>query len=427
MMYAEPNTLSLLAAIQAITDGKITAKQLTQSCLSRIATRDSTVRAWTHLAGEAALTATKNIIKGPLHGVPIGVKDLIDTHDMPTGYGSSIYSNYQPGWDATCVTAIRNAGGIILGKTVSTEFAWFGAGKTTNPHNINRTPGGSSSGSAAAVADFQVPAALGTQTAGSIIRPASFCGVVGYKPTYGLLPLTGVRPLSPSMDHMGVFARTVKDAGFLASIIGRRPSLKMPNLKNGWTPRIGFCRPHEWDCAELETQKLLIHTANSFAIAGAKVIDITLPDNFSELANAQITIMNYEVSFSGLYEVSNYRNQISTKYLECFDSGSKILPEIHDLAVQKSAKAQAEFNHVIGECDVLLCPSAIGEAPLGLLATGDPIFNRAWTLLGLPCINVPGLTGATGMPIGIQLVGRLGDDSTLLLAADWVQAQLEKI
>lgn len=423
-MSASPNTLSLLSAVKAIDDGSLTAEGLIQSCLDRITERDDAVGAWTHLAGDAAREVAAKGSCGPLHGAPVGIKDLIDTVDMPTGYGSSIYNGYRPGWDAACVTAIRNAGGIILGKTVTTEFAYFGPGKTANPHDPGRTPGGSSSGSAAAVADFQVPAALGTQTAGSVIRPASFCGVVGYKPTYGLLPLAGVRPLAPSMDHLGIFARSVHDAGFLASIIGRRPSLMLPEDDGDWTPRIGFCRTHEWNCAEPSTQGLLNDAAEALVSAGAQLLQVDLPRSFAGLAEAQAQVMDYEVSFSGLFEVSNHRAKISSQYLEHFDSGFRVTSKIHDTALNLLNTAQASLDDVMGECDVLMCPSAPGEAPEGLLATGDPAFNRVWTFLGGPCVNVPGLTGVAGMPVGVQIVGRPGDDQRVLQAAAWVQARL---
>jgi len=423
-MSTSPNTLSLLSAVKAIDDGSLTAEGLVQSCLDRINERDDAVGAWTHLAGDAACKIAAKGSGGPLYGAPVGIKDLIDTVDMPTGYGSSIYNGHRPQWDAACVMAIRNAGGIILGKTVTTEFAYFGPGKTANPHDLARTPGGSSSGSAAAVADFQVPAALGTQTAGSIIRPASFCGVVGYKPTYGLLPLTGVRPLAPSMDHLGVFARSVHDAGFLASIIGRRPSLMLSENDGDWTPRIGFCKTHEWNHAEPGTQVLLNDAAEVLASAGAQVMHVDLPRSFVGLAAAQAQVMDYEVSFSGLFEVSNHHDKISAQYLEHFDSGSKVTSKIHDTAQKQLAVAQASLDDVMAACDVLICPSAPGEAPEGLQATGDPAFNRVWTFLGGPCVNVPGLTGAAGMPVGVQIVGRPGDDQRVLQAAAWVQARL---
>ena len=423
-MSTSPNTLSLLSAVKAIDEGSLTAKSLIQSCLDRISERDQAVGAWTHLAGDAARDVAAKGSCGPLHGAPIGIKDLIDTVDMPTGYGSPIYDGYRPGWDAACVSAIRNAGGVILGKTVTTEFAYFGPGKTANPHDPGRTPGGSSSGSAAAVADFQVPAALGTQTAGSVIRPASFCGVVGYKPTYGLLPLTGVRPLAPSMDHLGVFARSVHDVGFLASMIGRRPSLMLSQDDGDWTPRVGFCRTHEWDHAEPETQALLSDGVRRLVSAGAQILDVDLPRSFVGLAEAQAQVMDYEVSFSGIFEVSNHRDKISAQYLEHFDSGSKVTSIIRDTAQKQLAGAQASLDDVMGECDVLMCPSAPGEAPEGLHATGDPAFNRIWTFLGVPCVNVPGLTGAAGMPVGVQIVGRPGDDQRVLQAAAWVHARL---
>lgn len=423
-MTSSPNTLSLLSAVKAIADDALTAEALMRSCLERIAERDEAVGAWVHLAADAALATAEQGPGGQLYGVPVGIKDLIDTVDMPTSYGSPIYDGYRPGWDATCVTSIRNAGGIILGKTVTTEFAYFQPGKTANPHDVGRTPGGSSSGSAAAVADFQVPAALGTQTAGSVIRPASYCGVVGYKPSYGLLPLAGVRPLAPSMDHVGVFARTVQDAGFLASILGRRPLLAVAEDDDGWTPRIGFCRTHEWDRAEPGTQTLLDDAAKALGAAGATIIEVELPASFASLADAQALAMDYEVSCSGLFEVSNHRDQVSAKFLERFDVGAAVTAQAYDAAVAQVRAARATLDGVMDTCDVLLCPSAPGEAPQGLDATGDPIFNRVWNFLGGPCVNVPGLVGAAGMPVGVQIVGRPGDDPRALKAAAWVHAQL---
>jgi len=425
-MNRSPNTLSLLSAVKAIEDGTLTAEGLVQSCLERIAERDEAVGAWMHVAGDAARSAAGQGAVGPLRGVPVGIKDLIDTVDMPTGYGSPIYDGYRPGWDAACVSRIRNAGGIILGKTVTTEFAYFGPGKTANPHDPGRTPGGSSSGSAAAVADFQIFAALGTQTAGSVVRPASFCGVVGYKPTYGVLPLAGVRALAPSMDHVGVFARTVQDAGYLASIIGRRPALVLEDILENWAPRIGFCRTHEWDHAEAGTQALLSDAAAALGVAGAKVTDVKLPMSYASLAVVQAQVMDYEVSFSGLYEVTNHRDQVSAKYLERFEVGAELGAEMYDAAKQQAATACAELDNIMGECDVLMCPSAPGEAPQGLQATGDPVFNRIWSLLGVPCVSVPGLIGAAGMPVGVQIIGRPGDDARVLKAASWVHAILAK-
>jgi Asp-tRNA(Asn)/Glu-tRNA(Gln) amidotransferase A subunit family amidase len=423
-MKAKPNTLSLLSAVRAIAGGQLTTATLIRSCLERIAERDDAVGAWAYLSANAALASAVQSPGGQLHGVPIGIKDLIDTVDMPTSYGSPIYDGYRPGWDATCVASIRNAGGIILGKTVTTEFAYFQPGKTANPHDVDRTPGGSSSGSAAAVADFQVPAAIGTQTAGSVIRPASYCGVVGYKPSYGLLPLAGVRPLAPSMDHIGIFARSVQDAGFLASILGRRPSLVVAEDDDGWTPRIGYCRTHEWDRAEPGTQALLDDAVKALGAAGATVIEVDLPASFGGLADAQALVMDYEVSFSGLFEVSKHREQVSAKFLERFDAGLAVTAQAYDAALEQVRVARAMFDGVMDTCDVLLCPSAPGEAPKGLGATGNPIFNRVWNFLGGPCVNVPGLVGAAGMPVGVQIVGRPGDDLRALKAAAWVHAQL---
>ncbi|KZB67823.1 amidase [Thalassospira sp. MCCC 1A02491] len=423
-MMSQPNRLSLLDAASAISDGQLTPETLLASCLNRISEREGHVRAWMHIDAESAKARASNPASGPLSGLPIGIKDLIDTADMPTGYGSSIYDGHQPAQDAACVATIRNAGGIVLGKTVSTEFAYFQPGKTANPNDLGRTPGGSSSGSAAAVADYHVPAALGTQTAGSIIRPASYCGVVGYKPSYGFLPLTGIRPLAPSMDHLGVMTRTVKDAGFLASILGRRPELAIHQDSDDFVPTIGFCQTPQWDAAEASTQSLLEDAATRLGKAGSKVSSFALPDIFETLANAHGIAMDYEVSFTGLYDVSNHPDQVSAKFRERFDAGMKVLTSDYDKALDQAKQSRTALANAMGDYDILICPSAPGEAPLGLNATGDPVFNRIWTFSGVPCINIPGLSGPNNMPVGLQVIGRFGDDARMLKAADWVSRHL---
>lgn len=416
--------LSLIEAVQAIAEGELSSEELLQSCLERIDEREALVGAWMHVDRATAESAAKTPTAGPLSGIPIGIKDLIDTVDMPTGYGSPIYSDHFPGRDAACVSELRNAGAILLGKTVSTEFAYFQPGKTANPQDLKRTPGGSSSGSAAAVADFHVPAALGTQTAGSIIRPASFCGVVGYKPSYGFLPLTGIRALAPSMDHLGVLTRTVKDAGFLAAILGRRPELDIRSQSDDWVPKIGFCETPQWSHAEPSTQTLLRNAALALARAGASVKDISLPAPFSSLGQAHQLAMDYEVSFTGLFEVTNHPEQVSERFRERFEAGLNTPTSDYDSALGQALKARAALSDAMCDCDVLICPSAPGEAPAGLDATGDPIFNRIWTFSGAPCINIPGLKGPNNLPVGLQVVGRFADDTRLLKAADWIQRQL---
>ena len=423
-MMSQPNRLSLLDAASAISDGQLTPEMLLASCLDRISEREGDVGAWMHINAESAKARASNPASGPLSGLPIGIKDLIDTVDMPTGYGSSIYDGHQPAQDAACVATIRNAGGIVLGKTVSTEFAYFQPGKTANPNDLGRTPGGSSSGSAAAVADYHVPAALGTQTAGSIIRPASYCGVVGYKPSCGFLPLTGIRPLAPSMDHLGVMTRTVKDAGFLASVLGRRPELAIHQDSDDFVPTIGFCQTPQWDAAETSTQSLLEDAATRLGKAGAKVSSFALPEIFETLANAHGLAMDYEVSFTGLYDVSNHPDQVSAKFRERFDAGMKVLTSDYDKALEQAKQSRTALADAMSDYDILICPSAPGEAPLGLNATGDPVFNRIWTFSGVPCINIPGLSGPNNMPVGLQVIGRFGDDARMLKAADWISRHL---
>ncbi len=423
-MMSHSNRLSVLDAVHAISNGELTPETLLASCLERICERESDVGAWMHIDADSAKARASAPDAGPLSGLPIGIKDLIDTFDMPTGYGSEIYASHQPAQDAACVATIRRAGGIPLGKTVSTEFAYFQPGKTANPNDLTRTPGGSSSGSAAAVADYHVPAALGTQTAGSIIRPASFCGVVGYKPSYGFLPLTGIRPLAPSMDHLGVMTRTVKDAGFLASILGRRPELDIHQDHDDFVPTIGFCQTPQWDAAEASTQSLIEDAVIRLGKAGAKTSSFALPDIFATLANAHGLAMDYEVSFTGLYDVSNHPDQVSAKFRERFDAGMKVLTSDYDKAVDQAIRSRKALSDAMGDLDILICPSAPGEAPVGLNATGDPVFNRIWTFSGVPCINIPGLSGPNNMPVGLQVIGRFGDDARMLKAADWLSRHL---
>ncbi|HEV8680968.1 MAG TPA: amidase, partial [Stellaceae bacterium] len=287
-----PDALALSArdAAQEIAAGRLSAEALVTACLDRIAACEPVVGAWHHLDPNAALAAARrcdgSAPSGPLHGVPIAVKDLIDTADMPTGYGSTIYEGHRPSADAACVALARAAGAIVLGKTVTTEFACFTAGKTANPHNPAHTPGGSSSGSAAAVADFMVPLAFGTQTAGSIIRPAAYCGVVGYKPSFGMIPRAGVKPLADSLDTVGTMARNVADAAFFAAILGGRPVLRhlaMPEAP----PRFGFYRTPMWEAAEPSTAAALDHTREVLRHAGASVAEIAVPPEHRGLTAAQ--------------------------------------------------------------------------------------------------------------------------------------------
>ncbi|WP_457090363.1 amidase [Microvirga sp. P5_D2] len=407
-----------LEAARRIADGSLTSEALVRACLERISACESGVQAWQHLDMDAALNMARHLDRfgsGPLKGIPVGVKDIIDTTDMPTGYGSALYETFRPPRDAACVALARHAGALILGKTVTTEFAYFQPGKTRNPHDPNRTPGGSSSGSAAAVASGMVPLAFGTQTAGSIIRPASFCGCVGYKPTFGLIDRTGVRPFADSLDTVGVFATTIQDAAFFASVIAGRPDLRIAD--EGLRPRIGLTRTHAWEAAEPATATALNEAAARLRTAGLEVGEVALPERWRGLLEAQTTIMAFEAARSHAPEMLTASDHLSAKLRELLEAGARTAPEDYDAARALVAESRASFRDVLDGLDVLLTPSAPGEAPEGLGATGDPVFNRMWTVLGVPCISVPGLTGPSGMPVGIQVVGRWGDDRRALAAS----------
>jgi amidase len=319
------------------------------------------------------------------------------------------------------VALARAAGALVLGKTVTTEFAWFHPGKTANPHNASHTPGGSSSGSAAAVADCMVPLAFGTQTAGSVIRPASYCGIVGYKPTHGTLPRAGIKPLSDSLDTLGTLTRTVADAALLVSALCGRDLLPNPLEQ---APRIGLCRTHEWSAALPETVAALENTGAALGRAGAKVNEIFLPQVFAGLRQAQIDIMNYEICAALASERLQHQAQLSDKLKQLLATASQCDAARYDAALALLASCRSRLDQVFSGVDVLLAPSAPGEAPAGLAATGDPVFCRIWTLLHVPAINLPCATGPLGLPVGLQIIGRIGDDARALAVADWVHQRV---
>jgi Asp-tRNA(Asn)/Glu-tRNA(Gln) amidotransferase A subunit family amidase len=423
----DPLALSARDAAREIAAGRLSAEALVSACLDRIAAREPVVGAWHQFDHEAALAAARHsdasVPSGPLHGVPIAVKDLIDTADMPTGYGSAIYEGHRPAADASCVALARAAGAVVLGKTVTTEFACFTAGKTVNPRNPAHTPGGSSSGSAAAVADGMVPLALGTQTAGSVIRPASYCGIVGFKPSFGLIPRAGVKMLADSLDTIGTMARDVADAAFLAAILGGRPALRhlvMPDAP----PRFGLYRTPMWEEAEPSTRAALDRTRAALDRAGASVVEIAVPPEHQRLSAAQEAIMGFELVRGLAYERLQHSAELSPRLGQLLDEGMTVGAEAYDAAVAETAAARARLGGFFGPCDAMLVPVAPGEAPRGLGYTGSPVFNRMWTLLGVPCVTLPAIWGDSGLPTGIQLVGRIGDDARLMAAALFAERAL---
>ena len=428
MTLANPNELSALDALKEMQAGSLSSEELVLSCLDRIREREKTIGAWQFIEPEQALDDAQVLDKNnenlPLFGIPVGVKDIFNTSTMPTTYGSQIYQGHRPVADASSVTRIRDTGGIVLGKTVTTEFAFFEPGKTANPINPNHTPGGSSSGSAAAVADFMVPLALGSQTVGSTIRPASYCGVIGYKPSFGLIDRTGVRALAESFDTVGIFARTIGDAAYFGSLLSRRPSIFSPHTEN-FRPRFGMCKTPEWQYAEEDTKKAIETAASIIDSCNGDIREIRLPSPFDELSRAQSVIADYESANSALYELIYHKEKVSIKYRERAESGLSYSEKEYDDACEIILGAQSLAPKIFANIDVILCPSAPGEAPKGLGATGDPIFNRIGTALKGPCLNIPGLTGHSGLPVGVQIIGEFKDDKNTLQSGQWLHQMLQ--
>lgn len=415
-------SLSATQAIKALSKRDIRATDLLLSCLDRIGQKESIVKAWASLSKENALARAKALDKGPikglLHGLPIGVKDLFDTYDLPTSYGSPIYANNYPSTDAVSVALMRQAGGIILGKTISTEFASFKPGHTSNPHDRTKTPGGSSSGSAAAVADFMVPLATGSQTAGSIIRPASFCGVVGFKPSFGKISVAGVKSLAQSLDTMGCFGRTVEDVALgVAVMSGDHQLAQVQELHN--KPRIAVCKTFVWSNASKETASAIAlarHCAET--MSKGSVPDLALPSQCKDVENIQMRIMQSEMSRSLTFEREHFGRKLSPTLLKQLDAGSHISYEQYIADLLSADIAKSSIRQLFeDEIDILISPSAVGEAPAIKDSTGDPIFCRGWTLLGLPCVNLNVASGPNGLPVGIQLIAGPGKDHFLLSAA----------
>ncbi|HEY4136960.1 MAG TPA: amidase [Casimicrobiaceae bacterium] len=421
------NRLSATSLARKLAAREITAEALLADCFERIREREPDVRAWTFLDADAAMRRARELDATPsaglLHGLPIAVKDLVDTFDMPTSYGSPIYSNHRPAADAACVALARAAGAIVVGKTVTTEFATFHPGPTCNPHNLRHTPGGSSSGSAAAVADRMVPLAFGTQTAGSIVRPAAYCGVVGYKPTYGTVNRVGVKQISDTLDTIGALGRCVPDAALLVAAISDRRELLIEGQHTD-APRIGMCRTSEWDRAGPETVAMFDDARKRLQAAGAEVREVTLPPAFSELAEAQIAIMVYEVAKSLSYENLTHRNELSVEMKAMIDAGLAVSPARYDAARALARSCRASLPQIFGAVDVLVAPSTMGEAPAGTDATGDPLFNRIWTLLRVPVVHIPICKGPHGLPLGVTVAGPLASDRATLLAAEWMHTRL---
>ena len=419
----DPSRLTATQAASRLQAGTLRPEALMEACLDRIAAREPTVRAFTCLDAAAARRAAATVRPGLLHGLPVGVKDLFDTADMPSAYGSPIWDGYRPRADSAAVAWTRAAGGVVIGKTVTTEFATRKPGPTTNPHNPAHTPGGSSSGSAAGVADFFFPLAFGSQTAGSVIRPAAFCGTVGYKPSFGLISRAGMKPMADSLDTVGVFARSVADCALFAAAVSGR-TLGDPDRKPDRAPRIGLCRSPFWKHAAPETIALLDSVAATLARAGASVQDRDLPAEFAALETAHPIVMNLESARSLGWELAHAREGISAELMDRLTFGLTRSEAEIAAAYATFRRTQRAFPDVTEGLDILLTPAAPGEAPNGLGWTGDPTFNYIWTSLHVPCVTVPTGHGPNGLPLGIQIIGRLNDDAATLAWSQWIAAAL---
>lgn len=428
--------LSALDFARRLESGELTPARAIDICAEAIAKREAEVGAFVTLDLDGARRAAQSeaLKSKPLRGMPVALKDVFDTQDMPTEYGSKLYAGYRPKADASLVTLTKRFGGVILGKTVTTEFAHSDPGKTRNPRNTAYTPGGSSSGSAAAVAAGFVPVATGTQTGGSVIRPASFCGVAGFKPSYRMLPTIGMKCVSWHLDTAGLFAASVADVAFAASVMGER-DLRV-DQRTPVSPRIGVLRQQPWPSASDDMTAALDMAARAASSAMARVKDVLLPPVLAAAYRAHSTIHSYETarSLAAEYDranelkgsAKNAPDPIGKGIRELIEQGMKVTVDAYDDARRTAHQARKAVNDLMAEFDVILSPSAQGAAPKGLTSTGNSTFNRLWTLMGTPCVSVPGLADANGLPLGIQVIGRFGADRQTLEAALFVESAIAK-
>ena len=439
------NDLEQLTASEArveLASGRLTSQSLVAACLARIADRDQAVAAWAHIDADRALAAARasDALRSSgksmpaLSGIPVGIKDIIDTSDYPTELGSVVFAGRRPSADAFIVSELRAAGAIILGKTVTTELAFFGPGKTRNPRHPEHTPGGSSSGSAAAVADSQVPLAVGTQTAGSIIRPASYCGVIGFKPTFGFASRSGVLSQSAPLDTIGGYARCVEDIALLFDAIGGfdisdRDMLAGPRSSlvsalrepRPHVPRFAFVRSPAWANADRDMRAAFEALANGFG-AHAEVVETPLPSDFDGSLRLQEIVQFSDIARNYGPIADANPDRVSTKLKEIIAEGRTFSAADYAAARAEREQLYDALRPVLVNHDAILTPAAPGPALHGLEATGSPMFNALWTYLGMPCISLP-LLEVRGLPVGVQLVGARGEDAGLLSAATWLMRE----
>ena len=428
---------TLAGTLSALREGAVSAAQVVEACLARIEKLDPQVQAWAFLDPEHALWQARALDAaraagkplGPLHGLPVGIKDIFDTADMPTEDGTLLHAGRRPEQDSTVVARLREAGAVILGKTVTTELATFRPGKTRHPQDPARTPGGSSSGSAAAVASGMVPLAVGSQTNGSVIRPASFCGVVGFKPTHGLISRRGMLTVSRTLDQVGVFAGSILDAALLAEVLmaydpgdadmrpRARPDLSRIALQPPpLPPKLAFVRSPVWDHADDDTRAAF---AELVEVLGDSVAEAALPAVFGETIELHRTIQDAELAVNLSLEYQKGRDQLSAQLCATIEHGQTVKATDYVRGLARIPVLNRGLDEIFDHFDAILTPAAPGEAP-GIETTGSPVFCTTWSLLGAPAITLPLMSGANGLPVGVQLVGKRGDDARLLRTARWL-------
>jgi Asp-tRNA(Asn)/Glu-tRNA(Gln) amidotransferase A subunit family amidase len=442
MDNAALNWLTAADAARLIREGSISAEQLTEACLARVREVDARIEAWAFLDQEHALRQARARDAdrregrpiGPLHGVPVGIKDIIDTADMPTEDGTPLHAGRAPKHDAAVVATLRAAGAVIMGKTVTTELATYAPGKTRNPHNPAHTPGGSSSGSAAAVASGMIPLAVGSQSNGSVVRPAAFCGVYGFKPSFGLIPRTGVLKLSPRLDQLGVFGRSLEDVALGAeTLVGfdpldpdtapraRPPFAATAAEEPPMPPLLAFVKGPVWDRATEETQAAF---AELVATLGEHVVEVKLPESARQALDWHRTIMEAEMAASLDLEWERGRERLSPSLREQLARGRAITALDYQRACARTRLVNEGFEDIFERCTAIVTPAVAGTAPT-IESTGDPAFCTLWTLCGMPALSLPLMQGANGLPLGVQLVGQVNDDARLLRTARWLAARVE--
>lgn len=443
--FVDVSTLTATQAAQAIGDGRLSSEELVGGCLARIRADESRVQAWAFLdeglaldrAREADAARREGRPLGPLHGVPVGVKDIIDTIDMPTEDGTVLHAGRQPLEDATVVTRLREAGAIVMGKTVTTELATYSPGKTRNPHNPEHTPGGSSSGSAAAVAALMVPVALGTQTNGSVIRPAAYCGVYGYKPTFGLVSRYGILKQSRPLDQVGLMARSVADLALVGEVlaghdpadpdtrpVARPPLVRVSAGEPPFPPKFAFTRTPNWEEADAQTREAFDELAQAL---GEQAFAFDVPKALAGAWDWHRAIMEADIARNYRHDYEEGRSRMSESLCAQIERGRLVTAVDYNDAVGRIDAVNAGLDELFDRYDAILTAPAAGTAPLGLESTGSPAFCTLWTYAGMPAVTLPIMRGENGLPLGVQLVGRRGDDARLLRTARWLVEFVESL